>query len=257
MATSGANLGCCGPFVRGRTGSDAYGGCFGECCRTCPPDCCDELFAYYECGTAQSPDFPDGCDCVYDSSGFMASSSVPLPSFNLDSNIIQPEEANGFVFALAGGCSVPCATIVVTATPTNNTCCLEGGGSDGFYLIGGPGGAIISASPSATDGCGSFEITATGPSGTVTGVNSITITGDDGDYISTSIAPLNDPDNCCPCCFTKRQDPCAPYTTPLFVRRKIKDKNRIFYNRKEMIKRLNKMHKAKVKKRSRIRGTSS
>lgn len=109
-------------------------------CKCCPPPCCDTLTYTYQCGSSIA-DFPTGgCDCEEEGSPMRIVNPFRFPTFSSE----PISDDSDFVFALAAGCSVPCATVTVTVTTSG--CCMEesetaiGGGTISASISGGPGG---------------------------------------------------------------------------------------------------------------------
>ena len=229
MARSGADLGCCGPFVRGVTGTDSAGGCFAECCGyMCPPDCCDELQMVFECGV---PSDPDCCvNPIYINKKFNAKTDdveydFPIgPAFSVPSFRKQRIRSRNNLFALGDG-NCPCVQIIVNLH-VQDMCCLEIDGPNIWAVGSGFIWADISPAPQLC--CLGIEMTINGfpPP----------IYVEDGDRVVVNVTSNN-----CACCMVSMTDPCAPYGEPLWI--PIPDeqggKASFILNRSEALRRIN------------------
>lgn len=207
MSQTGAQKGCCGKFSLGVAGSDAFGGCFGSCCKTCPPDCCDTVYQYWECGDPVAdccqpetfaPETPTPIPAAkifpiredklaYTIKGEPMAS---LPSFNKDEEGIMVQ---GFQF---GPGSCPCNNVTVTIS--TSYCCFVVSGNSMTHV--GNGTVTATPSPSFIDGCGDIIVKINGqPS---------PYSASDGEGISISVTAANGECNC-GCCLVSTEDPCA------------------------------------------------
>lgn len=159
-------------------------------CRCCPPDpCCSSITVRFECGTTQGswdgPPPNNGCPCGVGTSFRVAGASAPVdfPEFSYEPLASDDGE---FVFALANGCSIPCATVSVTVTTTG--CCLELLGNT-IYVIGN-GTVSASISGSADPLCGTLTAKING--------------GSDSEFLNdceiVSVTLENSEGECCSCC---------------------------------------------------------
>lgn len=232
---------CCGPFEKGQPGT----GCSCACEKICPPDCCVGTATFrFECGSPYTEEFTAGCECI--SAGFLGSLSqysdvedapidddevdyktpgpLPLsdlPAFDADPDVVSDSD----VYAFAA-CSIPCGNATVRVSAGDGMCCItyEGGS---FYAVGG-GDLNVSVS-GGPDDC--LPLTANFPSS----VN-------DGDAINGTLSASGD---CCSCCLIEKVDPCS---SSFWITRG----DKIYLDKKQVLKRVNKIRtyrvKAKLKK---------
>jgi hypothetical protein len=195
--------GCVGPYCNGT------GGC-GECnCKCCPPPCCSPVTITFECGTAAS-EFEGGCECIAEGiiSDIEEIEDIPFtqrkqittrftpptkfPTFSKKKLMSKDGE---FVFAMSGGCSIPCTTVTVTVgckTPeTNGCCCIEADEDGNMFAVGN--GYVEATVSGGSEECGEFTVSVNG-SDNEAFVNDCT-----GVFVTLSAA-----DGCCPCCEISR-----------------------------------------------------
>lgn len=226
----------CGNFVRG---VPASGDCFTDCCpHVCPPPCCDAVYVNFYCGTNidQNPALVGACNCSYTTPFWFGNGNKPPPpKFNLNPIHEDPE----FVFALAGACSVPCASVTVTVTTSG--CCLELiADSNLLYAVGG-GIVSASASPSSLGDCGTLTPQVNG--------SNFSAAVADGDNVIITVQPADS--DCCQCC----TNGFATCTAPMWVKRTRNGKPELHLNQKYVIDGLNRMRIARIRNRMRkLRG---
>jgi hypothetical protein len=238
MVQTGAEKGCCGNFALGIPGlaTDPSLQCFVDCCRPCPPDCCDTLYFYFYCGEPSESDpccgetsffqtFPLGEeDTEYYFSGEQLDE---LPSFLKDFEseaILRKLEDPPAV----GSC--PCEEIQITLTTTN--CCFVLGG-DASAVHVGDGWVEVSISPSSGV-CGNYiaEVSVNGGAWT-----SGLAQAEDNDTVSVRLRNSGNED-CpdCECCFTRSEDPCN-YGSEMFFLQKTSTGAKLVVNQEAIIRR--------------------
>lgn len=228
MAQTGKQKGCCGTFALGSYGvaSDPALQCFADCCKVCPPDCCDEATLIFRCGdpwdkpcdcsptpatmtSERSPTETEFAQDLYPTSNeetdyyFPGDDLIELPGFEQEDGTI----LRAFSF---GPGSCPCEDITVTVT--TGWCCFVVGGAGGTQV--GDGTVSASGGGGCGNGCGDVYVIKVSANGGPWQVGGAAVS--DGDSFSVGIFMEGDSDCSCSCCLIQTIDPCAPYSAEMF-----------------------------------------
>lgn len=186
--------GCNGPFKRGRGGINACG-----CnCKCCPPCCYGVVSVFFDCGGAQSPTNPAGCDFTV--TPFQMAPPQQMPTFS-NFPILS---ANGQFILGPTTCpsSVPCQTVCVPVKCGGNNCpccCIEI--CDGNTLLSVGNGYVTAPSTVTVDGCLTFTVLINGlpPPVFVCDAEPICVTlAHDPDDPCCRCEPISVQPGCCP-----------------------------------------------------------
>ncbi len=147
--------GCQPPYCHGT------GGFCGCNCKCCPPPCCPVIAVYFDCGSTQSPDNPQGCPpsvSLWEDLPL----ELPLPQDDLPDFFKGPIFSEDRKFTLGLGsipCSIPCQTICVEIRCGGfdlPCCCLEL--LDGRIFSVGNGYVTANELTVEVPGCGTADV---------------------------------------------------------------------------------------------------
>jgi len=241
MVQTGAEKGCCGNFARAVPGVTENPDlqCFADCCKTCPPDCCDTLYFYFECGDPQEGECCEGA-------GFLDPNLFPTtseeteyyyPGEELDELPDFYHEDGTIVRALGfGPGSCPCEQIKVTLTTTY--CCLILEGASAAHVGDGQVSATVDPE-SASNGCGTYraEISVNGGAW-----QSSPVSVQDDDSIQVRVV-AEDGDCDCYCCYLSSEDPCN-YGAEMFAAQSVSGGLKLVVNRDAVLRRYHSIQQA-------------